>query len=111
MLIKHPGSEEEMAEKMYKMLEENDRLEKILKEPKTRATYETKVKRETIRRGNKTRRVRKEWAKVEDEVVEEGIRDKKSFKEIADELYLRTPDDVRLHLRWKKLKSEYSKLP
>ena len=44
-------------------------------------------------------RERKEWTEVEEAIFEQGLIRNKTAEEIADDLVIRTPEDVRLHLR------------
>ena len=46
------------------------------------------------------RRKRTEWSEAENKIFFDGIQKQLSVKDIADLLYIRTPEDVRLHLRW-----------
>ena len=103
-LERNPDSATELASDMYKQLQQAKRLKTTLKPPKIAKPYipigpERKI---IISRGitGKPIRERKEWAKEEEEIFIRMADAHATPREIADALYIRTPDDVRLHNRY-----------
>ena len=90
-----------IAEEMYSMLKAKDKLKTELPTEYYRTTYICRgPARPTITtKGNKERRVRREWSEAEEKIFQAGVTSHKTAREIADELYIRTPEDVRYHLR------------
>lgn len=100
-LQSNPDCAQEIADEMYTMLKEKNKIKGELRTDYYRSKYTTKgPKRRTIMTSqDKTRRVRVEWSKEEEEIFQAGLRSNKTAREIADDLFIRTPEDVRLHLR------------
>ena len=48
---------------------------------------------------SKKRRARIQWSEEEEAIFEAGLIRNKTSREIADDVFIRTPEDVRLHIR------------
>ena len=99
-LDQFPESAPQIAEEMYLMLQKNKKIKTVLHIPH-RTVYHCKgPSREMITtRNGKQRRKRLEWSEAEEAIFEAGIIGEKTAREIADALFIRTPEDVRLHVR------------
>ena len=90
-----------IAEEMYSMLKAKNRLKTELQTEYHLAKYICRgpARATVTTKGNKQRRVRTEWSEAEEKIFQAGVTSHKTAREIADELFIRTPEDVRLHLR------------
>ena len=100
-LKSNPNSGPAIADEMYSMLKAKDKLKTTLPTDYYRTDYICKgPTRQSITTAlNKKRRARIEWSKEEEAIFEAGLIQKKTAREIADDLFIRTPEDVRYHLR------------
>ena len=93
-----------IAREMKEMLIRGKKLKTKLNRMATRRTEPFVLKGPTremlVNDEGVERRKRLEWADEEEAIFQEGIEQRKSLREIASKLYIRMPDDVRLHLRW-----------
>ena len=112
-LQQNPRSAPLIAQEMFKMLQQANKIKVQLKPVKLPALYVCKgPQRKIIETVNgKHRRERKEWAEEEERIFMSGILNLKTAKQIADKLYIRTPEDVRLHLRAVNYKRAHSSPP
>ena len=96
-----PNSGPAIAEEMYSMLKANHKLKNKLPMDYYRTGYICKgPPRRTITTAlNKKRRARIEWSEEQDAIFETGLIRNKTSREIADDLFIRTPEDIRSHLR------------
>ena len=100
-LAADPDSAATIAEEMYSMLKAKNRLKTELRKEYHVERYICRgpVRQTITTKGNQQRRVRAEWAEAEEAIFQSGVMSHKTAREIADELFIRTPEDVRLHLR------------
>ena len=100
-LESNPDSAPIIAEEMYTMLREEGKLKCKLRSDYYRTPYICKGPPRPMMktRSDRPRRERREWAEEEEAIFEAGLIRNKTAREIADDLFIRTPEDVRLHLR------------
>ena len=102
-----------IAEEMYSMLQSKNRLKTELRTDYHRTQYVCKGPSRPMitTKLKKKRRVRTEWAKEEEAIFQNGVLNHKTAREIADALFIRTPEDVRLHLRTENKKRAHRNPP
>ena len=96
----NPSSLEAIATRMIEMMRAADRIKTTIPEPKKKKPYVCKgPSRPLVRAKNGWKRVRREWAAEEDELIFKGVEEGLSCAQIAGTLRIRTPRDVFAHLK------------
>ena len=112
-LQEDPDCAKTIASEIVEKLKANDRLKSELKEPKPPPIYKCKGPDRqfitTLTGGVQRKRI--DWSVEEEAILQQGVETGLSSKEIADKLYIRTPEDVRLHLRFINRKRSQSVPP
>ena len=100
-LQEDPDCAETIASEIIAYLKEKGKLKTQLREPLHCQKYKCRGPERgvlpTLHGGIQRKRV--EWSAEEEEIFRDGVEHQLSYRDIADKLYIRTPEDVRFHLR------------